>query len=264
VIAKLLAAGLTAFAASGLTLFSGFGLGTILLPVFALFFPVEVAVAATAVVHALNNLFKLGLLAKHAVPRLIVVFGIPAVLGAFPGAILLTRLASGAPLWVWRAGPRECVVTPIGLVMGVLILVFAAVELVPTLHRFRAGPKWLPLGGLLAGFFGGLSGHQGALRAAFLSPLGLRPESFVATQATLAILVDVSRLLVYGHAFLTEPVGGLSTRDPWTIVATSTACAFAGAWYGTRLLPKVTVRFVRKVTGALLLVVGTGLAAGLV
>ena len=32
-----------------LTLFSGFGLGTLLMPAFALFFPVEVAVAATAV-----------------------------------------------------------------------------------------------------------------------------------------------------------------------------------------------------------------------
>ena len=34
-----------AFLASGLTLYSGFGLGTVLLPAFALFFPVEVAVA---------------------------------------------------------------------------------------------------------------------------------------------------------------------------------------------------------------------------
>jgi hypothetical protein len=42
-----------AFAVSGLTLFSGFGLGTLLMPAFALFFPV--AVAATAVVHLANE-----------------------------------------------------------------------------------------------------------------------------------------------------------------------------------------------------------------
>lgn len=36
----------TALLVSGLTLFSGFGLGTLLIPVFALFFPVEVAAAA--------------------------------------------------------------------------------------------------------------------------------------------------------------------------------------------------------------------------
>ena len=36
---------LCAFLASGLTLFSGFGLGTLLLPVMALFFPIDAAIA---------------------------------------------------------------------------------------------------------------------------------------------------------------------------------------------------------------------------
>jgi hypothetical protein len=58
--------GVTAFVASGLTLFSGFGLGTVLLPVFSLFLPVPLAVAATAVVHFANNLFKLGLVGTAA------------------------------------------------------------------------------------------------------------------------------------------------------------------------------------------------------
>jgi len=40
-------------------LLSGFGLGTLLLPVFALFFPLPVAIAATALVHLANNFFKL-------------------------------------------------------------------------------------------------------------------------------------------------------------------------------------------------------------
>ena len=53
-----------ALLASGLTFFSGFGLGTLLLPAFALFFPIEQAVAMTAVVHFLNGLFKLGLAAR--------------------------------------------------------------------------------------------------------------------------------------------------------------------------------------------------------
>ncbi len=33
--------------ASGLTLFSGFGLGTLLMPVFAVFFPVDIAIAVS-------------------------------------------------------------------------------------------------------------------------------------------------------------------------------------------------------------------------
>lgn len=42
-------------------------------------------------------------------------------------------------------------------------------------------PHWLPLGGLLSGFFGGLSGNQGALRSAFLLKAGLSKEAFIAT-----------------------------------------------------------------------------------
>ncbi len=57
----------SAFLASGLTLFSGFGLGTLLLPVIVLFFPIDLAIALTAVVHALNNFFKCWLLGStHA------------------------------------------------------------------------------------------------------------------------------------------------------------------------------------------------------
>ena len=110
--------GLVAFAVSGLTLFSGFGLGTLLLPAFSLLFPVEVAVAATAVVHGLNNLFKVGLLYRHAVGRVLVRFGIPAVAAAFAGAALLTRLSGQEPLATWSLGARTAEVTPIRAIDG--------------------------------------------------------------------------------------------------------------------------------------------------
>ena len=67
--------GIAALLASGLTLFSGFGLGTLLMPVFALFFPIDLAIALTAIVHLLNNLFKLILLGKFADLKTSFVFG---------------------------------------------------------------------------------------------------------------------------------------------------------------------------------------------
>ena len=57
---------MVALLASGLTLFSGFGLGTLLMPAFALFFSVDVAIAMTAIVHFMNNMFKLALLGRKA------------------------------------------------------------------------------------------------------------------------------------------------------------------------------------------------------
>ena len=82
----LLIISVVALLASALTLFSGFGLGTVLLPAFALFFPVPTAVAATAVVHLLNNLFKGALLRGGADWRTVLRFGLPAVPGAVLGA----------------------------------------------------------------------------------------------------------------------------------------------------------------------------------
>ena len=49
---------LTALLAAMAPFFLGFGLGTVLLPVFALFTPTPVAVAAAAVVHRANNLLR--------------------------------------------------------------------------------------------------------------------------------------------------------------------------------------------------------------
>jgi len=47
-----------AMLASFATFFSGFGLGTLLLPVFALFFDIEIAILATALVHFFAGIFK--------------------------------------------------------------------------------------------------------------------------------------------------------------------------------------------------------------
>ena len=68
-----------ALLASALTFFSGFGLGTLLLPAFVLFFPIEQAVALTAIVHFLNSLFKLALTGRHADRKVVVRFGLPAI-----------------------------------------------------------------------------------------------------------------------------------------------------------------------------------------
>jgi uncharacterized membrane protein YfcA/lysophospholipase L1-like esterase len=252
-----------AFAVSFLTLFSGFGLGTLLLPAFAVVFPLDVAVAATAVVHMFNNIFKVGLLYRHAVPKVLLRFGVPAVLAAFVGAAILAGLAGQEPLLVWHLGSREAVVTPISLVMGLMILTFATLDLVPRMKKVRFDPRWLPLGGTLSGFFGGLSGHQGALRAAFLSPLELSPAAFASTQAVLATMVDASRLLIYGLAFFSGRMAGVSTRAQWTLVGVATLSAFGGALLGRRLLPKITVGMVRTITGCLLLLIGAGMATGL-
>ncbi|MDH1575424.1 hypothetical protein [Pseudomonas sp. GD03746] len=56
------------------------------MPVFALFFPLQLAIAATAVVHFANNLFKLGLMAQQTDWSVVVKFSLPAAFTATLGA----------------------------------------------------------------------------------------------------------------------------------------------------------------------------------
>ena len=86
-----------AFLIAILTFFSGFGLGTILTPVFMIFFPVDLAIALTGVVHFFNNIFKLFLVGKKADKRVVLRFGIPAVIAAFAGAWLLLQITDLSP-----------------------------------------------------------------------------------------------------------------------------------------------------------------------
>ena len=250
-----------ALAAALLTLFTGFGLGTLLLPVFVLVVPPPLAVAATAVVHLLNGVLKTALTGGRARRDVLLRFGAAAIPAAFLGAWLLGAAASLDPIGAWAPLGREWTVTPVGLATGLLMLAFAAVEAWPGLADLRFDPRWLPAGGALSGLFGGLSGHQGAFRAAFLARLGLSPEEFVATSAVLSCAVDLARLSVYGIAF---PGGAGAGEPPWGLVGAGVAGAATGSMLGVAVLKKrkVTPAIVRALTGVLLAAVGALLAAG--
>lgn len=253
---------LVALLASGLTLFSGFGLGTVLMPAFALFFPIPVAVAATAVVHLANNLFKVALVGRRADWGVVLRFTAPAAAAAMLGAAMLNLVASIPPLTGYHLAGRALEIAPVKLVIGTLIVGFAALELVPQSARWAFDRRYLILGGLASGFFGGLSGNQGALRSAFLIRAGLDKDAFIGTSTVAAVIVDVARLIVYGLSFYGSQFR-LIGPDAAGLVFAATLAAFAGAFWGARLIKKVTLRTVQVVVGAMLAVVGTGMLAGL-
>lgn len=259
---EMIVIGAAAFFVSGLTLYSGFGLGTLLMPVFALFFPVEMAVAATAVVHMANNALKLPLFGRGAAWNIILRFGLPAIAAAFLGAAFLKSLAHLPELARYELFGREAVVTPIKAVMGALILFFALFELLPWFKNLRFGARWLPLGGALSGFFGGLSGHQGALRSAFLVRTGISTGQFVGTTAVIGFAVDIVRLGVYGATFMLAALPAGS--GGWNSVLVAILCAFGGLLLARRFLHKVTMATVQNLTGALLLLIALLLGSGLI
>jgi uncharacterized protein len=249
----------TALAASLLTFFSGFGLGTILLPVLALFFPIDIAIALTGIVHLLNNLFKLILVGKYAVLKVVLKFGLPAIVAAFAGAELLFTLTEIKSITSYTLGESIFFITPVKLIIAILMITFSILELLPKFKQLQFKENKLFIGGILSGFFGGLSGHQGALRSAFLIKLGLSKESFIATGVVIACLIDFTRLSVYFSKFV-----GTGVSDNLYLLTSATLSAFIGAYFGNKLLKKVTLDFIQTFVAVMIMMIAIGLGSGLI
>lgn len=250
---------LTAISASFLTFFSGFGLGTILMPVFLFFFPLDTAIALTAVVHLLNNILKMILLFKYVAWHVVLRFGIPAFIAAFLGAQLLFFLEKIPALYSYSLNGKIAMITPVKLTLSFLMLLFVILELSPSFNKITLPMRFLSLGGLLSGFFGGLSGHQGALRSVFLLKCGLSKEHFIATGVMIACLVDFSRLFVYGGYLLNSQY-----TQYLSFIIPAILFAFLGVFLGSKFMKKVTLRAVQIIISVMLFVIALLLAAGII
>ena len=147
---------------------------------------------------------------------------------------------------------------PVKLVIGFLLLIFALVEFLPWFQKIAFPTKYFPVGGLLSGFFGGLSGMQGALRSAFLARANITKEAFVATGVVIAFLIDIPRLAIYSRMFLD---GGIQVD--YGVLGAALIAALSGAYLGNRYLKKITMGVIQKIVAAMLFAVALGLISGL-
>jgi len=237
---------LLSFFAGGLTLFTGFGLSTILLPVFVIFFPVAIAVPSTAIVHFLNNFYKLFIYFKQINIKILLRFGLPALLASIMGAFLLQKLSSNE--------------RNLEIILGILIISISFMEMFPAIRNLKINIKWAPLGGVISGFFGGLSGHQGLFRSAFLVKSGLSKNSYIATGVGIAVLVDITRLSVYGSTIFTTSI--ISSNNFWLPVFISTTSALFGVSLATDLVKKMTIDVIRNMVFGLIFISGILLVLG--
>ncbi len=246
-----------AFLTAILTFFSGFGLGTILTPVFIIFFPVDLSIALTGIVHFVNNIFKLILVGKSADRSVLIRFGVTAVIAAFIGAWLLGSISDMKPILTYEFFDSYIEVTPLKAIISVVLIFFSLFELIPALKKISFSKDKLPIGGLLSGFFGGLSGHQGALRSAFLIKAGLTKEAFIGTGVVIACFIDFTRLSVYSTRFMDSGLGEYTQ-----LVIFASASAILGAFIGKKLLTKITLEFVQQLVGIMLILISLALGLG--
>lgn len=246
---------LTVFVGSALTLVSGFGLGTLLMPVMAIFFPIDVAILLTAWVHLANNLIKFGFYYKNISWPIIIRFAPTAIIGAWMGSTVLGQLNNwNTPVEFSTLGIET---TTFKISLGSLLGIFAIIEWMPQSKRISFSEKWFPLGGWISGFFGGLSGHQGALRSAFLIRAELTKEVLIGTGIVIATCIDITRISQYigqhnNHVLMSNA----------SLFLGAVVSAFLGVYLTQQWIQKVTIQWLQKSIALLLIIFSICLMLG--
>ncbi len=192
----------------------GFGIGSMLTPLLALQLGTDIAVAAVALPHAAATALRCWRLRDEIDWSVLKRFGILSALGGLIGAFAYTRLDADA----------------LSRVLGGLLLLTAVAQLAGLASRWQ--PRGAAVGalGLASGFFGGIAGNQGGLRAAALTSFHLAPPTLVATSTATGLLVDAARAPVY----LVTAGGALLVL--WIPIAVVTIGVLAGTLLSERIL----------------------------
>jgi hypothetical protein len=226
--------GMVAVAAGGVAALSGFGIGSLLTPMLAVWIGTKLAVAAVAIPHAAGTALRFWLLRKAVDRRVLWSFGLTSAAGGLLGA-LLYDYAPGRALTIVFA----------------CLLIFAGflglTGLVQRL-RFKGVAAWVAGG--LSGAFGGLVGNQGGIRSAAMLGIGLPRDAFIATATAIALMVDGARLPVY----LWTQGRELAAICP--AIAALTLGVLAGTLSGARLLRRIPEPLFRRIVAGLILALG--------
>jgi len=229
---------IAAFLAASLTLMTGFGLGTILTPIFLIFYDVKIAILIVAVVHLANNLLKLSLFSRHVSMDILKRFGMLTLAGAFIGAFFQGKMESSV----------------VKVLLGAALIFLGLKEATGFGEKFRLPKKIDFIGGFFSGLLGGFVGNQGAVRSAYLLNYNIPKEAFIATAAVIASVVDITRIPVY--IFNNKDV----LADNVVLLLITTAAAFAGTFAGKGFLNKISLKAFKIYVAATIMIVGALLA----
>ncbi|MBI4547454.1 MAG: sulfite exporter TauE/SafE family protein [Ignavibacteriae bacterium] len=230
------------FLASLLTLVTGFGLGTILTPIFTLVYEVKFAILLVAIIHFLNNLLKIALFRKSVDFTIVKRFGLISIVGAVVGAFLQVYLYSGV----------------LKIILGVVLIALGISEYAPKSMNIRFPQKVDYAGGFLSGLLGGLVGNQGAIRSAYLLNYQISKETFIATATVIALTIDVTRIPVY----IVSDQDYLS-RVQFDILIVI-AIAFLGTIVGKRVVTFLSTIVFKKIVAGFVLMIGVLFVLGIV
>lgn len=213
---------------------AGFGIGTLLTPVIALLFYPEIAIAAVSIPHLIGNGVRCWTMRKRVNMEVLRKFGAWSALGAVLGALLLSYL------------PRR----ELAIILGLFLIIVAVSHLVGHAERLKFSGVAQSAAGLVSGFFGGLVGSQGGIRAGAMLGLGMHKAAFVATNTAIGVVVDSTRMPVY---LLKQ---GDELMNIERIIVFMSAGVLVGTFIGSHMLHKVKEDPFRKAIALLVMSLG--------
>ena len=225
---------IASFGAAVAATIAGFGSSALLIPVAVLFMDIKTAVFVVAVFHLFNNVFKIRLFWKSIDFRIFLLFGIPSILMAFTGALLISIISLDV----------------VKVVLGVFLIVYAVYSFVQPKVGLKKAKPTAVVGGSLSGFLAGLIGLGGAIRGAFLTAFNLPKEVYVATSAMIAVVIDTARVPTY---LLTRAV---QDSTYYVILPFLCVMAYFGVKTGKVLLQKINQETFRRIVSVALFAVG--------
>jgi len=220
---------------------SGFGIGSLLTPAFALQAGTKAAVAAVAIPHLVGTLQRYWILRRHVDRRVLLAFGLTSAAGGLAGALAHAWLSSRL----------------LAVIFGGLLILAATAEATGWMAKVRWGRQAAWIAGAVSGAFGGLVGNQGSIRSAAMLGFDVPKESFVATATAIGLFVDAARLPVYLATQWSDIV------EQWPQVALAIVGVCIGTAIGSRVLERIPRPVFRRIVALLLFALGIYmLAAG--
>jgi uncharacterized membrane protein YfcA len=225
--------------AGGIASVTGFGIGSVLTPVLAVWLPAKIAVAVVAIPHVIGTALRFWFVRRDVDRRVMWSFGLASAAGGLTGALLQGDTSD-----------RRLI-----LLLAALLLFVAITELTGVSRRlvFKGPAMWIAGAG--SGLLGGMVGNQGGLRSAALLGFGLPRDRFIATATAIALFVDGARLPIY----LARDSATLWDLR-WTI-AIASAAVVIGTLAGAKTLRRIPEPVFRRVVAVLLAMLGVWLVS---
>ncbi|MFH1046255.1 MAG: sulfite exporter TauE/SafE family protein [Candidatus Omnitrophota bacterium] len=213
---------------------AGFGGSLIILPVFSFFIGAKKAIPILTIAWMMGNFSRAGFGYKEIKWKPVGYF----CLGALPAAIL---------------GSRVFVELPAGIIMRAIgIFLLAIVALRHLNIKYSLSEKWFVPWGALVGFLSAVLGSAGPIGAVAFLSLNLAPTAYVASEAVTAVVMHLTKTIVYGRYSL------LTAQDIVTGVILGLAMV-AGSWTSRRFIKNMSGKVFGYFVDTLLVVAAVSL-----